>query len=295
MRRLGSWPIDRPGRVVRCGRSSPGGRASSAHGWSSTSGVGDEVASPGPTSTSRTPSHRRALADARPDAVYHLAAQSSVGIVLADAARTFEVNAIGTLNVLGGGPGLPAPAAGAAGQLGRGVRRGRPGRAAGNRGRPVPARHALRGQQGGGRAGRAPGLPRRRRSRSSGSAPSTTPVPASGPQFVVPALARQIVEAAEDGRRALRTGNLAAGGTSPTSATWSGPTGCWSSAACPGEVYNVCTGRSVAIAELARRLLALAGVELELEVDPERVRPVDVPDMRGDPQQACGPRTGWQP
>jgi GDP-4-dehydro-6-deoxy-D-mannose reductase len=41
-----------------------------------------------------------AIGAARPDAVYHLAAQSSVSTSWEDPAATFEVNTIGTLNVL---------------------------------------------------------------------------------------------------------------------------------------------------------------------------------------------------
>ena len=62
----------------------------------------------------------------------------------------------------------------------------------------------------------------------------------------------------------------------------------------PGEVYNVCSGRDVAIAEVADRLLALAGAELELVPDPELMRPVDVPVVRGDPAK-LHTATGWKP
>ena len=82
--------------------------------------------------------------------------------------------------------------------------------------------------------------------------------------------------------------------TSPTCATWCGAIACSWSAASPGQVYNLCTGRSVAIEDLARRLLQLAGVDLEIQVDPDRLRPVDVPDMRGDPTRLRA-ATGWEP
>jgi GDP-4-dehydro-6-deoxy-D-mannose reductase len=61
-----------------------------------------------------------------------------------------------------------------------------------------------------------------------------------------------------------------------------------------GEVYNVCSGREVAIAELAARLLAMATRPMRLETDPALERPVDVPVHRGD----CGrirKATGWEP
>jgi GDP-4-dehydro-6-deoxy-D-mannose reductase len=62
----------------------------------------------------------------------------------------------------------------------------------------------------------------------------------------------------------------------------------------PGDVYNVCSGRDVAMAEVAAQLLELAQADLTLEVDPELVRPVDVPVLRGDAARLRA-RTGWQP
>ena len=62
----------------------------------------------------------------------------------------------------------------------------------------------------------------------------------------------------------------------------------------PGEVYNVCSGADVAIADVASRLMALAGVELELVTDPALVRPVDLPALRGDPGRLAAV-TGWAP
>ena len=62
----------------------------------------------------------------------------------------------------------------------------------------------------------------------------------------------------------------------------------------PGAVYNVCSGRDVAIRELAERLLAMADRPMRLEVDPALERPVDVPVHRGDAAK-IGAATGWQP
>ena len=62
----------------------------------------------------------------------------------------------------------------------------------------------------------------------------------------------------------------------------------------PGTVYNVCSGHDVPIAEVAARLLALAGADLELVTDPDLVRPVDVPVLRGDLSRLEA-ATGWKP
>jgi GDP-4-dehydro-6-deoxy-D-mannose reductase len=62
----------------------------------------------------------------------------------------------------------------------------------------------------------------------------------------------------------------------------------------PGEVYNVCTGRDLAVQELADRMLALATRPMALEVDPSLLRPVEVPVLRGDASRLRA-ATGWEP
>ena len=61
-----------------------------------------------------------------------------------------------------------------------------------------------------------------------------------------------------------------------------------------GEAYNVCSGVDVSIDSLAHRMLALAEVDLAIEVDPELVRPVDVPVLVGDSSRLRA-ATGWRP
>jgi GDP-4-dehydro-6-deoxy-D-mannose reductase len=61
-----------------------------------------------------------------------------------------------------------------------------------------------------------------------------------------------------------------------------------------GDAYNVCTGRDLAISDLAERLLALAHRSMRLEEDPARQRPVEVPVLRGDPTKLHA-ATGWEP
>ncbi len=62
----------------------------------------------------------------------------------------------------------------------------------------------------------------------------------------------------------------------------------------PGEVYNVCSGVDVAVQELADQLLAQATRPMHFEVDPDLLRPVDVPVLRGDHQRLTK-ATGWEP
>ena len=61
-----------------------------------------------------------------------------------------------------------------------------------------------------------------------------------------------------------------------------------------GEVYNVCSGRGVSLREIAERLVELSGARAELRVDPDRLRPADIPALVGDPARLQR-ATGWQP
>jgi GDP-4-dehydro-6-deoxy-D-mannose reductase len=62
----------------------------------------------------------------------------------------------------------------------------------------------------------------------------------------------------------------------------------------PGEVYNIATGHGIRIRELLDRIIALANVEVKIEVDPERLRPSDVEILIGDSSKFRAD-TGWEP
>lgn len=62
----------------------------------------------------------------------------------------------------------------------------------------------------------------------------------------------------------------------------------------PGEVYNIATGNGISIRELLDRLIALAGVEVRIETDPDRLRPSDVEILIGDSSKFRAD-TGWEP
>ena len=166
-----------------------------------------------------------ALIASRPDAVYHLAAQSSVGSSWADATGTFRVNVFGTLHVLDAANACPsrprvlvvssAEVYGEVPPAALPVAETAPFRP----GTPYAASKAaaeLAGLQA--FLGRGLEVVRARPFNHTG--------PGQGPGFVVPALARQVVEASLTGATVLKTGNLTPDGTSPTCETWWPPTGC---------------------------------------------------------------------
>lgn len=62
----------------------------------------------------------------------------------------------------------------------------------------------------------------------------------------------------------------------------------------PGDVYNVGSGRAVAIREILDRLLALAHTPIRVEPDPARMRPSDIPRIVSDCAKLQSV-TGWEP
>ncbi len=62
----------------------------------------------------------------------------------------------------------------------------------------------------------------------------------------------------------------------------------------PGEVYNLCSGRDWSIRDMLGILLKLSTASIRVEPDPQRFRPSDVPVLRGD-YGKFAERTGWHP
>jgi GDP-4-dehydro-6-deoxy-D-mannose reductase len=62
----------------------------------------------------------------------------------------------------------------------------------------------------------------------------------------------------------------------------------------PGEVYNICSGRSYSVREVVDLLLGFTKVKIKVEQDPRRLRPSDVPVLRGDCTKFTR-ETAWQP
>ncbi len=62
----------------------------------------------------------------------------------------------------------------------------------------------------------------------------------------------------------------------------------------PGEAYHVCSGRPVAVREILEILVSLSTVEPHVVVDPERMRPADIPELWGSAEKLHR-ATGWAP
>jgi GDP-4-dehydro-6-deoxy-D-mannose reductase len=236
---------------------------------------------------------RRFVADAEPDAVCHLAARASVGASWEDSEATYLVNTVGTANVL--------DAALACGRRPRVLLisssevygRVTPEDLPLTEDRPFApispyAASKAAAEMIGIQAWLGGGLEVVR------ARPFNHTGPGQRTDFVVPALAEQIARAVESGSDRLSTGNLDARRDISDVRDVVRAYRLLLEAGRPGEVYNVCRGEAVSIREIAETLLRLAGRDLPIVVDPDRVRPVDIPELRGDRRRIEG-AVGWRP
>ncbi len=61
-----------------------------------------------------------------------------------------------------------------------------------------------------------------------------------------------------------------------------------------GEVYNICSGNAIEMQEVLDFYLAASSVPIKVEIDPDRLRPSDVPLLHGDCTK-FKKATGWEP
>ena len=61
-----------------------------------------------------------------------------------------------------------------------------------------------------------------------------------------------------------------------------------------GEIYNICSGKSKPIRELAEMLIGLTGLPISIRIDPALERAVDIPMLVGSPEKLIS-LTGWKP
>jgi len=64
--------------------------------------------------------------------------------------------------------------------------------------------------------------------------------------------------------------------------------------ATPGEVYNIASGQGITIREMLQKILDRSTVAVRVEVDPSRLRPSDVEVLLGDASKFRA-ATGWEP
>jgi GDP-4-dehydro-6-deoxy-D-mannose reductase len=118
--------------------------------------------------------------------------------------------------------------------------------------------------------------------------------PGQSDDFVVASFARQVAEAelAGTGEAVLLTGDTSAA-RDFTDVRDVARAYAVAATLEPGA-YNVCSGRATPIGELVELLRASASVPIRQEVDPARIRRGDVPEIRGSSERLRA-ATGWAP
>lgn len=274
--------------------------ALAGHGWGPLTALGEPPADPVPALPAVTwrPGDVRdaaaldaLVAEVRPAAVFHLAAQASVAASLEDPGATFEVNALGTLRLLDA-LRRHAPAARVLLVSSAEVYGPRGGRLAEDLA-PAPANPYAASKAAAEQVAAA-------FARSYGlhvvvARPFNHTGPGQSARFAPGAFARQIAMI-EAGRQApaIRVGNLEARRDFLDVRDVVEAYVALAARGEAGRTYNVSRGEAVPIQAILDGLLAHAKVGIDVERDPALMRPADVPALEGDPG-ALRRATGWAP
>ena len=229
-------------------------------------------------------------ARSRPDAIAHLAAITSVADAWSGEREVWDVNALGTLNVVLAlhehAPDARLLMASSAEVYGR---------VAEEEG-PIAEEHPVAPISPYGRSKAAAELAC---AREDLDVVVVRPFPHTGPgqteNFAIPSFAGQIARIeAGLAKPSLKVGNLAAQRD-------------YSDVRCVVDAYarllerrgeprvvNVATGTAHSIASVLDRMLALATKEITVEIDPSRIRPADIPWLVGSCRRLAE-ATGWRP
>jgi GDP-4-dehydro-6-deoxy-D-mannose reductase len=118
--------------------------------------------------------------------------------------------------------------------------------------------------------------------------------PGQDERFVVPSFARQLAAIAAGGAPLMHVGNLEAQRDFLDVRDVVAAYVLLLANGRAGEVYNISSGRTVAIREVLRQLITIARVPVEVRDDPERMRASDLPILSGDATK-LRTETGWEP
>jgi len=236
---------------------------------------------------------RRAVADAAPDAVIHLAGQAFVPPSIADPLATLAVNATGTVHVLEAVRAAGRPIRTLIVSSAEVYGKQRPERMPLDEAVPVRPDNPYAASKVAAEIyaevwGRLYGLD------VIVARPFNHIGPGQDARFVVPSFARQLAEIAAGAPALLSVGNLASERDFLDVRDVAGAYVALLANGRSGGVYNVCSGHAVAIREVLRQLITIARVAVEVRDDPARMRPSDIPVLCGDATKLRA-ETGWTP
>lgn len=255
---------------------------------------GDEVLElPAATDITDAAALADAIAPLEPEAICHLAAQSSVQRSWDDPVGTFNVNAFGTLNLCSAVARLtPVPRlllVSSAEVYGRVPRERMP---VGEEEPFAPATPYAASKAAAEMVGLQAWLGRGVEVVCARAFNHTGPGQPRG--FVVPDLAAQVAQAARGELDRVTTGNLEVRRDITDVRDVVRAYRLLLVHGEPGKAYNVCRGEAVLVSDLLRQLMRIAEVEVPVWADPARARPADVPTHVGNPERLRA-LTGWEP
>ena len=118
--------------------------------------------------------------------------------------------------------------------------------------------------------------------------------PGQSPQFFVPAMASRMVDAVRDGRREIPVGNLTTRRDFLDVRDVVSAYRLLVEHGVAGEVYNIASGVDRSMSDIAYEIRSLVDDSLTLVADETLMRPVDVPVLRGNAKK-INAATGWSP
>ncbi len=232
------------------------------------------------------------VAERKPDVIYHLAGISNVGRSWQEPASTFEVNTIGTVSILEAarqaatGKVVVVSSADVYGTVTPDVL-------------PLTEQHPAQPRSPYGASKQAAEAIAIQYHRGYGvktvvARPFNHLGPGQSPTFVAPAFAHQIAKAERGGDTELRHGDLSPQRDLTDVRDVVRAYRMLGEAGEPGQVYNICSGRTVSMQHLLDLLVAMSEVDIRRVVADDLIRPVDLPVLCGtfDKLQAA---TGWEP
>lgn len=246
-----------------------------------------------PLDVTSTASLAAAIAHARPDQVYHLAAQSSVGRSFDDPIGTWEVNATGTLRLA-----EALRATGASTRL-LVISSVEVYGAVPLEQQPIDESYPLRPSTPYGASKAAAEIAALQAAAAGGlevivARSFNHAGPGQDERFVFPGMALQLARMQHnDFERVLRVGNLQVHRDYLDVRDVVRAYLTLMQAGESGGIYNVCSGQSRSLETLVTRLAELSGTGARIEVDPERLRPVDIPVQYGSAERLRA--LGWEP
>ena len=236
----------------------------------------------------------KAINDARPDEIYHLAAQSFVPTSWTAPADTMETNAVGTINMFEAirksNTNPPVHVAGSSEEYGF----VKPEET------PIKEDNPLRPLSPYGVSKVAEDMLAYQYFKSYGIKTVVTrgfnhTGPRRGDVFVTSNFSKQIVEIEKGkGEAVIKVGNLEAQRDFTAVRDMVKGYHLALQKGVPGERYNLCSGRVYSVKQVLGMLLALSKIKVKIEKDSERIRPSDVPILLGDNTKFCR-QTGWKP